>query len=62
MKLVKKCMYRFFVVIKDGKILGSNTGTVEDHGKIEGELPIITDEQASRLRNIYISLYELATK
>ena len=56
----EKMYVPFFVVIKDGKILGSNTGTVENHGKIEGELPIITDEQASRLRNIYISLYELA--
>lgn len=50
----------FFVVIKNGEILGSNTGTVEDHGKIEGELPIITDEQASKLHDIYVSLYELA--
>lgn len=50
----------FFVVIKDGEILGSNTGTVEDHGKIEGELPIMTEEQASKLHDIYVSLYELA--
>lgn len=47
----------FFVVLKDGVVLGSNTGTVEDHIKVDGVLPIINEEQKIRLADIYTSLY-----
>lgn len=53
----EKMYLPFFVVLKDGVILGSNTGTVEDHAKVDGVLPIITEEQKIKLTDIYTGLY-----
>lgn len=48
----------FAVFIKDGKIIGSNTGTVSSHQISDDELPVINSEQKEELKQIYISLFE----
>lgn len=58
----EKMYMPFFVVLKDGEIVGSNTGTIEDHQKVEGVLPEISVEQKALLANIYDSLYAEAEK
>lgn len=45
------------VVFKDGKVTGYNTGTVESHQKVDGTLPLMTDEQIEELREIYRNLF-----
>lgn len=48
----------FFVVLQNGEIVGSNTGTVEGHTKISNVLPLINNKQKEELENIYRNLYE----
>ena len=48
----------FTVFIKDGKIIGSNTGTVSSHQTVNGKLPVINSKQKEELKQIYIKLFE----
>lgn len=48
----------FTVFIKNGKIIGSNTGTVSSHQISDDKLPVINSEQKEELRQIYINLFE----
>lgn len=60
-QIEEKMYIPFFVVLKDGEVVGSNTGTVEDHVKEGDVLPIMTDEQKYKLSDIYNSLYQKAS-
>lgn len=54
----QKIYMPFALFIKDGKIVGSNTGTVEGQQMIDDELPLITDEQKTELTEIYTKLFD----
>lgn len=45
------------IVFKDGKVAGYNTGTVESHERVDGTLPVMTDEQIEELREIYRKIF-----
>ena len=45
------------VSFKDGKVSGYNTGTVESHQRVDGTLPLMTDEQINELREIYRNIF-----
>lgn len=45
------------VVFKDGKVTGYNTGTVISHERVDGTLPLMTDEQIQELREIYRNIF-----
>lgn len=45
------------VVFKDGKVTGYNMGTVESHQRVDGTLPVMTDEQIKELREIYRNIF-----
>ena len=45
------------VVFKNGNVTGYNTGTVDSHQKVDGTLPLMTDEQINELREIYRNIF-----
>lgn len=45
------------VVFKDGKVTGYNMGTVSSHERVDGTLPVMTDEQIEELREIYRNIF-----
>ncbi len=45
------------VVIKNGEILGFHEGTVEGHEKVNGTLPIMTEDQQNELKEIYRAFF-----
>ena len=58
-EIKEKIYIPFFVVLQNGEVVGSNTGTVEGHTKIKNVLPLINDKQKKELENIYRNLYEI---
>lgn len=45
------------VVINNGRVIGYHEGTTDDHVKIDGNLPIMTEEQKNKLKDIYRVLF-----
>lgn len=50
----------YFVVLKDGNVVGCNIGTTDDHQKEENVLPVINEMQIAKLKMIYNNLYKEA--
>lgn len=48
------------IVLNKGEIKGYHVGTVDSHQKVDGNLPLMTEEQIVELREIYRNLFTLA--
>ncbi|MCI6508589.1 MAG: hypothetical protein MR465_03335 [Bacilli bacterium] len=46
------------IMVKNNKITGYHTGTVESHVLEDGNLPVMTKEQTDELKKIYYQLFE----
>lgn len=54
----EKMFVPFALFLKDGKIVGSHTGTTSDHLMENGELPLISEKQKIELQEIYKNLFD----
>lgn len=45
------------IVLKEGIITGYNEGTVVSHERVDGVLPVMTEEQVNELKEIYRNIF-----
>lgn len=53
-----KVFVPFALFLNEGKIVGSHTGTTNDHVIVDGNLPAISEEQKLELGEIYEKLFK----